>query len=66
MRLALFWRKIYLKVITQLKNISPIEVKNVILKLNASKAAGYDRISPKLLKGSAEIIAESLTASYFQ
>ena len=40
---------------------SPIEVKNVNLKLNTSKATGYDRISPKLLKDSAQIIAESLT-----
>ena len=77
MRLALFWPKIYLKVITHLKNISslwqkkieinrpsPIEVKNVILKLNTSKATGYDRILPKLVKDSAQIIAESLTVIF--
>ena len=43
----------------------PIEVRNVIMKLNTSKATGYVRISPKLLKGSAEIIAESFTLQLF-
>ena len=45
----------------EINRLSPIEVKNIILKLNTSKATGYDRISPKLLKDTAEIIAESLT-----
>ena len=48
----------------EINRFSPIEVKNVILKLNTSKATGYDRISPKLLKDSAEIIAESLTVIF--
>ena len=34
----------------EINRFSPIEVKNVILKLNTSKATGYDRLSPKLLK----------------
>ena len=48
----------------EINRLSPIEVKNVILKLNTSKSTGYDRISPKLLKDSAEIIAESLTVIF--
>ena len=48
----------------EINRFSPIEVKNVILKLNTSKATGYDRMSPKLLKDSAEIIAESLTVIF--
>ena len=48
----------------EINRLSPIEVKNVILRLNTSKATGYDRISPKLLRDSAEIIAESLTVIF--
>ena len=48
----------------EINRLSPIEVKNIILKLNTSKATGYDRISPKLLKDTAEIIAESLTVIF--
>ena len=48
----------------EINRLSPIEVKNVILKLNTSKATRYDRISPKLLKYSAEIVAESLTVIF--
>ena len=48
----------------EINTLSPIEVKNVILKLNTSKATGYDGISPELLKDSAEIIAESLTVIF--
>ena len=48
----------------EINRFSPIEIKNIILKLNTSKATGYDRISPKLLKDSAEIIAESLTVIF--
>ena len=48
----------------EINRLSPIEVKNIILKLNSFKATGYDRISPKLLKDTAEIIAESLTVIF--
>ena len=48
----------------EINRLSPIEVKNIILKLNSSKATGYDRISPNLLKDTAEIIAESLTVIF--
>ncbi len=34
------------------------------MKINTSKATGHDRISPKLLKDSADIIAESLTVIF--
>ena len=34
------------------------------MKVNTSKATGHDRISPKLLKDSADIIAESLTVIF--
>ena len=48
----------------EINRLSPIEVKNIILKLSTSKATGYDRISPKLLKDTAEIIAESITVIF--
>ena len=50
--------------IFEINRLCPIEVKNVILKLNTSKATEYDQISPKFLKDSAEIIAESLTVVF--
>ena len=34
------------------------------MKINTSKATAHDRISPKLLKDSADIIAESLTVIF--
>ena len=48
----------------EINRLSSINVKNVILKINTSKATGHDRISPKLLKDSADIIAESLTVIF--
>ena len=48
----------------QINRLSSIEVKNVILKINTSKATGHKRISPKLLKESANIIAESHTVIF--
>ena len=77
MRLVLFWQNIYRKVITHLKRmlslstkpfqinrLLSIEVKNIILKINTFKATGHDRILPKLLKDSADIIAESFTVIF--
>ena len=44
----------------EINRLSPIEVKNVILKLNSSKATGYDRISPKLLKDTQKLLLNRL------
>ena len=38
-----------------------MEIKSEISRIKTSKATGHDRISPKLLKDSVELIAESLT-----
>jgi ribonuclease HII len=40
---------------------SILEVKSEISRIKTSKATGHDRISPKLLKDSMEVVAESLT-----
>ena len=45
----------------EIPKISDLDVKSEILKIKTSKATGPDRISPKLLKDSVEVIAESLT-----
>ncbi|CAB4022521.1 Hypothetical predicted protein [Paramuricea clavata] len=49
------------KVTTNPDEIAEVEVKSEISRIKTSKATGHDRISPKLLKDSVEIIAESLT-----
>ena len=45
----------------EIQNISVVEVKSEISRIKTSKATGHDRISPKLLKDSMEVVAESLT-----
>ena len=45
----------------EIQKISDMDVKSEILKIKTSKATGPDRISPKLLKDSVEVITESLT-----
>ena len=44
----------------EINRLSSTEVKNVILKINTSKATGHHRISPKLGKDSADIITKFL------
>ena len=48
----------------EINKLSWINVKNAILKINISKTTGHDQISPKLLKDSADIIAESLSVIF--
>ena len=48
----------------EINRLSSIEVKIAILKINTSKATGHGRISHKLLKDSADIIAVSLTVIF--
>jgi hypothetical protein len=45
----------------EIQNISVAEVKSEISRIKTSKATGHVRISPKLLKDSVEVVAESLT-----
>ncbi len=45
----------------EIQNISVAEVKSEISRTKTSKATAQDRISPKLLEDSVEVVAESLT-----
>ena len=45
----------------ELRKISPNEVHRILLRTKPSKATGHDRISPKLVRDCADIVAESLT-----
>ena len=44
----------------EIKTVSITEVFNLLSTIKTSKATGHDRISPKLLKDSADVIAPSL------
>ena len=49
----------------EIQNISVVEVKSEISRIKTSKATGHDRISPKLLKDSVEVVAESDPSQIF-
>jgi hypothetical protein len=82
MKLEQIWLKNYLKVqvrlshilinkpgndsTLELRNVTEVEVIGIIFTLSSSKAAGHDRISPKLLKDMAGVITSSLTQIFNQ
>ena len=48
----------------EIQNISVVEIKSEISRIKTSKATGHDRISPKPLKDSVEVVAEFLTTIF--
>ena len=48
----------------EFSEILPLDVHRILSMTKTSKATGHDRISPKLLKDCADIVAESLTVIF--